>query len=310
MTQLEIFISDCQTKADQGITHMTSEMLSSWGAIFDAPDLGTLGTYDFSVPEMPSTLPEFSTAAVYIEGAYDPHKNHVWEATEMELFEQAIIDAINSGGVGISPALQNAMFNQDRYRKQQILNDALAAVDAGVGGRGFRMRNDDLAVQRQEVILKYQWDMEQLNRDITKLMEEHARTNWQFCIEKGISAEQFHADFANKYDDLFVKMTGFALEKYKAELDADLLKFKAEAETLTLKWEMVKTRMGANATALGAEIERMKLEVTIASEAAKTQIGSHTAEVTRLVHAYAAYADLVKAYAMSASGGAISVQKI
>jgi hypothetical protein len=175
-------------------------------------------------------------------------------------------------------------------------------VDSGSGSKGFRMRGDYLAGQRNEVIQKYQFDMENLDREVTKLMEEHARTNWQFCIQHGISSEQFHANFTSKYDDLFVNMTVTALELYKSQLGADLQSYKAYVEGITLKWDVVKTRIGANTAALNAELERMKLELDIYYKQASIGVQSFASEAQRKVKAYDAYAKLVSSFAGTASG--------
>lgn len=304
MTQLEIFISECQTKASQGISRLEGEILSSFSTTYDGPSAETISTImagiSFDLPAGISELGAYTeTNAARV--TYSPHLTKMWQG-EMTTLQTAISAALTNGGIGISQALQDALFNEDRGRKSQILEDALRKVDAGVGGKGFRMRNDYLAGQRQELILRYRDDLEELNRKITAMMEQHARENWQFCIQNGISAEKFQADFTGAYDKLVVDMAHATVEIYRAEVELTIAKFKAKAEAIMAQWSAAKLKLEAGATAVAAKATEMELRIKSAAADANTAVASHSAEAQRLVGAYKSYGELVQSFAVTASG--------
>lgn len=306
MTELDIFVSDCQTVAQEGISRMENEMLSTFSTILDKPEL-IYGDYRFDLPTIPA-IPDFESSAAYELLNTNLHTDHVWSSGESKYIWDQIESAFVSGGIGITKDLQNAIFQSDRERKLQTLNDSLQAVNASFGARGFSVPSNLLTGARSEIILKYQQDMENQSRDITKLMEEHARLNWQLCVERGISLEQFHADFTSKYDALYLDMVKTSIEKYRNDLEMELINFRANIENITARLEVSKSQATINTAAISAEIEKAKIEVDMAEKSAAINIQSHSSEVSRLTQAYASYAALVESFAKTASGGLLTVQ--
>lgn len=307
MTQEEIFIAECQATAERGIARMESEMLSSFYAILQKP-AAAFSEYDFTVPDLP-VIPEFTANATYQPYAFSPNVDHVWAAEEMDDLQLAIFTALSNGGIGISQELQDAIFNSDRERKLQTLDDSLLRVNAGMGARGFRLPNDMLAAQRNELIQKYQFDAENLSREVTKLIEEHARQNWQFCIQNGITTEQFHADFANKYDQMFIEMKRAAVEQFRIEVQAEVEAYRAQIDGIISRLDAYKTRIDASTAGMSAQIEKAKYELDANYKSAVVTIDSQKTNVSKSVAAYAAYADLVKSFAATASGSSIRINK-
>lgn len=311
MTEIEIFLTDCQRKAENGIARLEAEMLSSFSAsVADPSEPDELKDITFDLPNIPLALPDSLDDATEMQ---DPdasrvlHDSYVWTGNYMQMVQRAISSALNSGGIGISDRLQDAIFGKDRERRKQALSDALDMANAGLGARGFSLPTDYLLATRSELLQKYQWDDTELSRQITTLMEEHARQNWQFCIQNGISAEQFHANFTTAYDKLFNDATHTALEKYKTTLEHELNKFKTEIENINTALNGYKTR---------ADI--MKSEKDVAISLLKTRLEKNVASTNANVHAagvnaqketaaYKAYADAVKSYAQTATGGLLKI---
>lgn len=306
MTEIDIFAAEVQSVAEQGIARMESEMLSSFNSVFTRPDLTGINALAFSVPDIP-VIPDFKPLAVYGEDSLNPHTDHVWVASQAADLEKRIFDSLSNGGIGISSALQDALFQSDRERKLQTLADSLTSASAGLGARGFRLPNNMLMSQRTDLIQKYQFDQENQSREITKLMEEHARQNWQFCVERGIGMEQFHAEFASRYDGMFIELKRFAVEKYRAELVAEVERYQATLSGIAHRLDTYRIRNEANMSALNALVEKAKLEVSVATNGADTAIRSYAANVTKQVHAYDAYARLVQGFAQTASSGRLNV---
>jgi len=295
------YIDKSRSETIAALNHMKPAFFTEWDIIFTKPNFEQyFSDYDMSVGAIPE-LPTYNPTASYDPLEYDPHKDHVWDAAEMDQIEQEILDVFTNGGYGISQELQDSIFNQDRGRKLLALNDSLDKINASFSARGYRIPNNVLTGARNEAILKYQYDMENLNREITKLMEEHARTNWQFAVQQGISAETFHASFTSRYDEMFIRMTEAAVTKYKLLVEAELQAFKAKLEAITATISVNKVKIEAGATAINAQVQRAKLELD--AEIAQTSATLDTiaknaaSEVTR----YNNYTSLAQSIAQTAA---------
>lgn len=304
MTETEIFISECQSTAERGISRLEAEMLSSFSVLYNNPTLAY--SNDFKLPSrtLPS-IPEFNPTTKYETISGSAHTGHVWSTNEMDYLWSKIRSAFESGGIGLTSELQSAIFQSDRERKLLALNDSLQAINAGFGAKGFTVPSNILTGPRNEVILKYQFDMENQSREIAKTMDEHARLNWQFCVDKGIDAEKFHADFTSRYDQLYLELIKSSMDKYRESIDIEMLKFKGKLDTIDTNFQAYKLESDVGLAALNSEIEKKKLEIQAAAYDADTAIRSHSSEVSRLNQSYSAYADLVKSFAQTATGGLI-----
>lgn len=313
--------------------------------------------YTFTVPAMnalqPNTdgiLNDMRSSSAYRGNIGDPNRRYMWEGDNVFLrnIMLKITDALTNGGVGISQALQDSIFNQDRERKLQALNDGLTRLNAGMGARGFRLPNSMLAGQRNELLQKHQFDLENQSREITKLMEEHARLNWQFCVQNGVTIEQFQADFTHKYDQLRIEMIKAELDKFKTMIEAELAAVKAEAEGYITWAQLLRTRIDADKAELDAEVSKMQAETQVYSatmgaygtwisaqkakieassinadaqiKEAALKVQARTAEVNALVNseghviadrvgAYNSYAHMAAGYSQIASAGTLNTAK-
>jgi len=233
---------------------------------------------NWNPPNLPD-VPDFILNATYRDLSTETYNNYVWDTEgETKIFD-GIWNIINNQGVGLSQSLQDSIFNADRERKLLILNDTLTLINAQTGSRGFRRATSITGSQQNEVILKYQYDLENQSREITKLMEEHARTNLQFALEKGISFEAFHADFATNFNNLFLEMKKTAVQLYVSEIQAEVAVFEATVKGLVQKVELAKAEVSYFSTVGNVLIEKYKADIdqqnkkaTLALETAKSNL--------------------------------------
>lgn len=298
-------IQEAQGVVESALGTMSSEILSSFDVVFREPSL-SFSEYGFTVPEVPS-IADFASSAVLDDGSFSPSRGYVWSSGSSAALAGELADALASGGIGLSQQLQDALFNRDRERRIASLDAALSSASAGLGARGFSMPNDYLKSTRSELLQNYQNDDAELSRKILAMMEEHARLNWQFCMQTGLSVEQFHAEFASRWDALVLQARLTAVDRYKAELQAEVEAYKAAIDGIVARLNAYRIRNEAAAVGMQAEVEQAKLEVAVATERAKTAVSSHSAEATRLAAAYKAYADLAAGYAGIATGSSLRV---
>lgn len=243
--------------------NVSSKVILEW----NPPDLGT--------------IPDFNLQAQYSDFSYKTHNNYVWNTTGEAKVYAAIWNIINKQGVGLSQELQDSIFRTDRERKLLALNDALTAINAKTGSKGFRKVNSITGAQQNEVILKYQYDLENQTREITKLMEEHARTNLQFAVQQGIAFENFHADFAMKSDSMFMEMKKTAVQLYVSQVQAEVAVFEATVKSIIQKVEIAKAEVQYFSTVGNVLIEKYKADIqqaaarsSLAFEVGKTNLQS------------------------------------
>ena len=250
------------------------------GPIDPGFDISSKVILEWNPPNL-GTIPDFNLRTQYSDFSYQTHNNYVWDTIGEAKVYDAIWNIINEQGVGLSQELQDSIFRTDRERKLLALNDALTAINAKTGSKGFRKVNSITGAQQNEVILKYQYDLENQSREITKLMEEHARTNLQFAVQQGIAFENFHADFAMKFDNMFMEMKKTAVQLYVSKVQAEVAVFEATVKSIIQQVEIAKAEVQYFATAGGVLVEKYKADIqqavaksNLAFEVGKTNLQS------------------------------------
>jgi hypothetical protein len=249
----------------------------------------------------PNNIPNFQM---------EDHK--IWRDAFADKIESSLSSYLNSMGIP-NASFQNAIFNESYDRNMQILNDNLDLADTKVGARGFTYPNDMVTSLKLDAQQKYTFDRTQVSRDITKLVTEWARQNYQFAIEKGIQFEQFHADFTYKYCTAFVSiykdMVLASIERFKADLARYIEPIKALVEAAKLPVEVEK---------INADIGKANAELATADN--KLQIDEAVAKFnTSLTQAVTTFSIQVKAlesvaketaqFIQSASRSVIGIKK-
>lgn len=270
-------ISDLQTAA---MDSFDINWNSDGGDIDPGFDVSSRVILEWQPPDL-GTIPDFVLNAEYSDFSYKTHTNYVWDTSGEQRVYTAIWNIINQQGVGLSAELQDSIFRSDRERKLLALNDSIDVINAKTGSKGFRKATSITGAQQNEVILKYQYDLENQSREITKLMEEHARINLQFAVQQGIAFENFHADFAMKFDNMFMEMKKTAVQLYVSQVQAEVAVFEAIVKSLLQKVELAKAEAQYLATVGNVLVDKYKADITQASlkaqlalDSAKTNLAS------------------------------------
>lgn len=256
LNYFDIFWNNNNGDIDPGFD-VSSKVLLEW----NPPDLGT--------------IPDFVLETRYQDLSYDRHNTYVWDTSGEQQVYNAIWNIINQQGVGLSQDLQDSIFRADRERKLLTLSDSLDIINAKTGSKGFRKATSITGAQQNEVILKYQYDLENQTREITKLMEEHARVNLQFAVQQGIAFENFQADFTAKFDSMFLEMKKTAVQLYTSQVQAEVAVFEATVKSILQKVELAKAEASYFATVGGVLVEKYKADIDQAAK--KAQVAFETA---------------------------------
>lgn len=263
---------------------------------------------DWNPPVLPD-IPEFIQQTEFEELTVGVSTNYVWDTSGEQQVYNAIWNIINEQGVGLSQNLQDSIFNADRERKLQTLNDSIFAIAAKYGARGFRYPSSIVANAQNEVILKYQMDLENQSREITKLMEEHARTNIQFAVSQGIDFEKFHSDFSLRYSQLFVELEKAAVELYVEKVKAEIASFEARIRALTAQVELSKVEAEYTATMGNLLIAKYKADIDQEVARSSLTLDEYKANFAHKLTALSGYASGAAGILQSVSSSYLTVNR-
>lgn len=268
----------------------------------------------FNVSTLVSDINNSKVAApVYkgeVSGSPTAFNTHQWSNAGFDRLVGYIDAALLSGGSAISKSFQDALFNSDRERRLQTLNDSLLAATSQFSVRGFRLPNAMLIAARNEIIQKYQFDDTNQSREIVKLMEEHMRVNWQFCVQQRITTEQFHADFAVKYADMFNQNIDRIIRAYEADVSAYINTLNADIKRVEAKLSVYKMGVDAQQVDNANEIAVAAQEIDLAFKRTSTITADRTnqaqAQLKGMEFIGTAYQQLASSFAQ----GSIQVNNI
>lgn len=240
-------------------------------------DFGTLTTFEPSkpVPLSADTLPSLEKAVLGVEFNDDPatiekYKEHVFKGLHLDQLQEVLCGWIESGGVGISDSVQDALFNNMRERDLQALQDAIDAVKSTDAKRGFKYATHRR--KTSEVILNYQQTKENRNREITALLADLAQKNVQYAITQDVAIEKLHADFALGLSQLFVNINNRVLDKFRVEQEARVAEFEAKMKVILAGYQLGETN---NRLDLGYQellANKWHTEVSVLTERTKALI--------------------------------------
>lgn len=258
-----------------------------------------LGEAYLNLPDMEwPPRPDINYAAM---GNIDKYKKHIWEGPYLDQAEKILMDWVKTGGLGISQAVQDATFNQDRERRRQTLRDSIDVLAATHGGAGFRYPNSRLDIKQGEVVQKYQFDDTQLSRTIITTITDLAQKNAQYALSKITDIEQLQADFSYKYSSLYINVMQHVIETYKADIQAMATKLDTEIRK-GLAWLdsfKISNESEYKSAQLKATAEQFRL--TMEMDRTKLKIADITQKTTFKVNALSSMEE-VTGHMMKATG--------
>lgn len=242
---------------------------------------GQLGWTSLNLPEISWPLsPDINYTAM---ANVDKYKKHIWEGPYLDQAERLLIGWATSGGVGISQAVQDAIFNQDRERRNQSLREGLDVLASRHGGAGFRYANSRLDIKQSALVQKFQFDDTQASRTIVTTIADLAQKNVQFALQQVTEIEKFQGDFSVRYSALYLDTMTHIIETYKADIaskatqaDTEIRKGLAFLDAAKYSGEndyrSAELKMSAEKTRLLAEMDRAKLELGMITDEVKIKV--------------------------------------
>ncbi len=314
-------IQNLQDDAEKALNALVSEALSSSSVIFNEAvtsfttpnvtyiDVSALPTVAEIMASVRDITPDpFPTAPAADE--IERYKRHVWEDAHLDRLLATVMAQADAMGMP-SQAHQDAIFDQDRERKQRALADSIDLIKAQTSGRGFKYANGQTNAAILDLTQKHQYDLENQSREITKLCEEWARQNFQFSIQQGISIEQLHMDFAYKYStiyrELYTTLLTAVLEKYRTQIQVELEKLEANVKAVMVLAEAYKANAEiANISARSA-IDKYRVDIEQNVSRFNGKIEIMKADIQRGIQSKIAYANVAARLVAATTNNTIGV---
>ena len=188
------------------------------------------------------------------------------------LTTNANVAGVVSGFISNTGALQGAIYGDELQRKQQALRDVQSAANSRTGNRGFTFPNSMTTALLLDAQQKYQFDLSQVARDLTKYLFEWAKSSHEFTIQQSINAHQADVEFNTRYSDTLIRVyttkVQAALDTQKvavdmalAQADQEVRKYNALVEALLRKYAAFVQAYGAENGAM-LQVEDTKLKIT------------------------------------------------
>ena len=314
-------IGEVKARAFSAMSQLESQALSSSNTIyhqattaFDVPnltyiDVSALPTVAEIMASVRDITPDpFPTAPAADE--IERYKRHVWEDAHLDRLQTVLMAMVEAEGTP-SQAMQDAIFDQDRERKQRALADSIDIIKAQTSGRGFKYANGQTNAAILDLTQKHQYDLENQSREITKLCEEWARQNFQFSLQQGIGIEQLHMDFAHKfsaiYRELYTTLLTAVLEKYRTQVQIELEKLEANIKAVMTRAEAYKANADISSVAGKLQLDKYQLDIQQNLGVFNGSISSLHNSTSRALNAAIAYADTTKGLIQATTNNVLGI---
>lgn len=194
----------------------------------------TLPTYTAQLPEI-----QFS----YVEPEY---LSALKTAVEAKLLSDVV-----SGGTGLSPAVEDAIWERTRERDNKDYQEAVDKLNNVWSGRGFTLPDGVLAELQQGLINDDRNQRIERSRDILIKQAELAQANTHFTITSSLSLEQLKLNHANN-------VANRALEAQKSVVEFGIAYHNLKISDYNVRLERYKAKAVEVSSRL--EAERLRLE--------------------------------------------------
>ena len=314
-------IGEVKTRAFNAMSQLESQALSSANTIyhwattaFDTPnltyiDVSALPTVAEIMASVQNITPDpFPTPPE--AGEIEKYKRHVWEDTHLDQLQTVLMAMVEAEGMP-TQAHQDAIFDQDKERKQRALADSIDIIKAQTSGRGFKYANGQTNAAILDLMQKHQYDLENQSREITRLCEEWARQNFQFSIQQGLSVEQMHMEFAYKYStiyrELYTTLLTAVLEKYRTQIQVELEKLEANVKAVMVRAEAYKANADISTVAGKLQLDKYQLDIQQNLGVFNGSITSLHNSITRSLNAATAYANTTSGLIQATTNNVLGV---
>jgi hypothetical protein len=240
--------------------------------------------------------PEFGDPTPELE----KYRAHLFLAPLLDSIQTTLMGWIISGGVGISDAVQTALWENNRARRLQSLSDQLDAIHSRDAKRGFAQFTGRRA--EDAILIQYAMDDDNLNWQITAKMAELAQQNVQFAINSNIAIESLQSGFSQGLAQVFMQLKKLIVDKLQLEINARISEFKAKMETIMSGYDLDKTNAGIDVSYNDLRMKSWEVGIREATDRSKSYIAQAANQTATKLEAAKGYVDGITSEIAAALG--------
>lgn len=197
--------------------------------------------------------------------------------------------------------LQVALYATDRERRQQTLRDAGSFASSATGAKGFTYPNSMTTALKLAAQQDFMFGCSQSSRDLVKNIFEWAKSNYQFTVEKQISAHSADIDFNMRYAEVLIRVYSEQvrniLQEYRDKIAGEVAKAEQKIKAYSIRLEVIKTNASVsseldrvNASNFSTEVQQHATDVAKAVETAASNAHNKINAAATMVNAAASMA--------------------
>lgn len=269
---------------------------------YKLPSIPNLGT--IVLPNPPSiSIPVFDADLTEILEELPVPKDFNWSSSvyNSEIWDNLlvkVVDGIVNGGTGLSPEVEQAIFDRAKYRQIMSNDKAYREVEKYFSSRGYRLPPGAMAAQLAQITAEILLADTDLNNSIMIEQAKLAQDNTHFMLELGRQSEIILRDFHNAQENRLLEAAKVAVSASIDILNAYISRQNIHLEVYKTKAAVYRDRLQA----ILAEVDIYKAQLEgarITADIQKVQIDIYSAQVAAveiLVRMYNAQLEGVKIF--------------
>lgn len=150
---------------------------------------------------------------------------------------------ISTGGFGIPPAIEQALFDRARVREDMTAKKAVQEATEEFSARGFSQPSGELARRVGEIRQKNQDAVNQLSREILLKASDVEIENLRFAVQQGIALESMLVGYASSMSERALRAAEITARLTIDYFNAQVQLFNAQVAAFGVQAEAYRTRL-------------------------------------------------------------------
>ncbi len=215
------------------------------------PEIVIPSELSYTPPSFDVPLPDFVLRESDLPTLPTYESPEEYESELLQLLKTKLMKNISDGGTGLPAHVEQAIFDREKERSRQELDEAIESTIGAWTSRGFQLPLGVMNASIQALIQKYTWNRLDTSRTIAIEQAKLEQENMKFSLQLARDTEgMLIAHFDNMADK--------ALRAFEAQVVAATQLFKSKVELHNTLLEGYKARITAFEANLRAELASLE----------------------------------------------------
>lgn len=231
------------------------------------PDLLTLTTYTFggvTIPDFTEDVPTLTVAEPTVL-PYEP--GTLYTSALLQALQASLLDRVVNGGSGLSPTVEQAIWDRGREREARAAREAILALER-MEGMGFAFPPGVYLDARLKIETETQNNLAGHSREVMIKAAELEQENVKHALSTAVTLETQLISYTNQVEQRLFEATKYATEAYIEIYNAKVRAYAAYLDAYKTKVAIYEARIRGEL----AKVEVYKAEVE--AESVKAQVNT------------------------------------